>query len=82
MLNLQGLESEIIKKSKQNCSSKTKITGSQRAQFKKRIKKLKWTPNNPQFEKLVSVFSEHLAEEIRSIVLPVCWLFLKQRRES
>ena len=41
-------ESEIIKKSKQNGSRK--INGSQRAQLKKRIKKPKWTPNNPQFE--------------------------------
>ena len=70
MLKLQGLESEIIKKSKQNGSRK--ITGSQRAQFKKRIKKLKWTPNNPQFEKLVSVFSEHLVEEIKSIMVSQC----------
>ena len=70
MLKLQGLESEIIKKSKQNGSRK--ITGSQRAQLKKRIKKPKWTPNNPQFEKLVSVFSEHLVEEIRSIMVSQC----------
>ena len=52
--------------------SKTKITGSQRAQFKKRIKKIKWSPNNPKFETLVTVFSERLAKEIRSIVLSQC----------
>ena len=50
MLHLHGLENMLVKKSRQNQLSKSKIVHSQ--QVKKRIKKIKWNHGNPQFDAL------------------------------
>ena len=70
MIQLRGLETELVKKSRQNQPSKSKIVRSQ--QLKKRIKKLKWNPSNPQFDALVEGFSEHLVKEIKRFSVSQC----------
>ncbi len=65
---------------------KTKIVGSQASQFKKRMKKMtklssnnskfetatEMDPNSSTFETLVSVYADHLSQEINSITISQC----------
>ena len=67
MFHLYGLENMLVKKSRQNHLSKSKIV-----QVKKRIKKIKWNQSHPQFDALAEGFSTHLVKEIKSFSASQC----------
>ena len=67
MFHLHGLENMLVKISRQNHLTKSKI-----AQVKKRMKKIKWDQNHPQFHALAEGFSVHLVKEIKSFSASQC----------
>ena len=71
MVQLRGLEAELVKKTRQNRPSKAKVAAE--TQLKKRGRKqLKWIPSNPKFDVLVEGFSIYLAKEIKSLTVSQC----------